>query len=51
MVEPIWIAAVTAQVIHDDQIATHGGAYGLRDEGLLMKPQICIDWQQTMAMG
>jgi death-on-curing protein len=36
MVEPIWITAVMAQVIHDDQIATHGGAYGLRDEGLLM---------------
>lgn len=23
------------QVIHDDQVATHGGAYGLRDKGLL----------------
>lgn len=36
MAEPIWITAVMAQVIHDDQIATHGGAHGLRDEGLLM---------------
>lgn len=24
-----------ANAIHDDQIAVHGGAYGLRDEGLL----------------
>ncbi|MGB7248027.1 MAG: type II toxin-antitoxin system death-on-curing family toxin [Phormidesmis sp.] len=35
MAEPIWITLVMAQVIHDDQIASHGGAYGLRDEGLL----------------
>lgn len=36
MAEPIWITAAVVQVIHDDQIAAHGGAYGLRDEGLLM---------------
>lgn len=35
MAEPIWITAEMVQVIHDDQVATHGGAYGLRDEGLL----------------
>ena len=35
MAEPLWITLVMAQVIHDDQIASHGGAYGLRDEGLL----------------
>ena len=35
MAEPIWITAAIVQVIHDDQISTHGGAYGLRDEGLL----------------
>ena len=35
MVEPIWITEAMVQVIHADQIATHGGAYGLRDEGLL----------------
>lgn len=35
MAEPIWITSAMAQVIHDDQIASHGGAYGLRDEGLL----------------
>ncbi|KST68633.1 type II toxin-antitoxin system death-on-curing family toxin [Mastigocoleus testarum] len=35
MAEPIWITTVMVQMIHDDQVATHGGAYGLRDEGLL----------------
>jgi len=35
MAEPIWITAAMVQVIHDDQVATHGGVYGLRDEGLL----------------
>ena len=35
MVEPIWITPTMVQVIHNDQVATHGGAYGLRDEGLL----------------
>lgn len=35
MAEPIWITEAMAQVIHADQIATHGGAYGLRDEGML----------------
>lgn len=36
MADPIWITAVMVQMIHTDQIATHGGAYGLRDEGLLV---------------
>ena len=35
MAEPIWITAAMVQMIHDDQVATHGGAYGLRDEALL----------------
>ena len=35
MADPIWITEEMVQVIHDDQIATHGGAYGLRDAGLL----------------
>lgn len=35
MADPIWITAAMVQVIHADQIVTHGGAYGLRDEGLL----------------
>jgi death on curing protein len=35
MADPIWINATAAQFIHDDQIATHGGAYGLLNEGML----------------
>lgn len=35
MVEPTWITIAVAQAIHQDQMATHGGSYGLRDEGLL----------------
>jgi len=35
MADPIWITEEMVQVMHDDQIATHGGAYGLRDAGLL----------------
>jgi death-on-curing protein len=32
---PIWISKAAALAIHDEQIAEHGGALGLRDEGLL----------------
>ena len=35
MAEPLWLISVILQVIHDDQIASHGGVYGVRDEGLL----------------
>ena len=35
MSEPIWVPAQAVQIIHDRQIARHGGASGLRDEGLL----------------
>ena len=35
MDEPIWMTEAMVQVIHADQIATHGGAHGVRDEGLL----------------
>ena len=35
MDEPIWITEAMVQVIHADQIAIHGGAHGVRDEGLL----------------
>ncbi len=35
MADPIWINATAAQFIHDDQIATHGGAYGLLNAGML----------------
>ena len=35
MSEPIWVPARAVNIIHDRQIARHGGAAGLRDEGLL----------------
>ena len=35
MSEPIWVPNRAVFIIHDRQIARHGGASGLRDEGLL----------------
>ena len=35
MTGPIWVPARAVYIIHDRQIARHGGASGLRDEGLL----------------
>lgn len=35
MTEPEWIGAELALAIHEEQIAEHGGAEGLRDRGLL----------------
>jgi death on curing protein len=35
MAEPVWINATMAQFIHDDQIASHGGAYGVLNAGML----------------
>ena len=32
---PIWVPNQAVYIIHDRQIARHGGASGLRDEGLL----------------
>ena len=34
MSKPIWVPARAVHIIHDRQIARHGGASGLRDEGL-----------------
>jgi death on curing protein len=31
----VWIDVTMAQFIHDDQIAAHGGSYGILNEGLL----------------
>jgi death on curing protein len=31
-----WISAQLARVIHDDQIAQHGGSSGIRDENLFL---------------
>ena len=35
MSEPIWVPNRAVYIVHDRQIARHGGAPGLRDEGLL----------------
>lgn len=35
MSELIWVPTRAVHIIHDRQIARHGGASGLRDEGLL----------------
>ena len=35
MRQPIWVPEEAVHIIHDRQIARHGGASGLRDEGLL----------------
>ena len=35
MNEPLWVPVGAVRIIHDRQIARHGGASGLRDEGLL----------------
>ncbi|MEP5759419.1 MAG: type II toxin-antitoxin system death-on-curing family toxin [Litoreibacter sp.] len=35
MTEPIWVPLMAVYVIHDRQIARHGGASGIRDIGLL----------------
>jgi death on curing protein len=35
MSEPIWLTRQMVVAIHDEQLAIHGGASGLRDEGML----------------
>ena len=35
MTEPNWVPLSVVRVIHDRQIARHGGAAGLRDAGLI----------------
>jgi death-on-curing protein len=34
-VEPVWVSRAVVLALHDEQLAEHGGAPGLRDEGLL----------------
>jgi len=33
--EPFWLTRQMIVAIHDEQLAIHGGASGLRDEGML----------------
>ena len=35
MTEPFWLTRQIIVAIHDEQLAIHGGASGLRDEGML----------------
>ena len=35
MSEPFWLTREIIVAIHDEQLAIHGGASGLRDEGML----------------
>jgi death-on-curing protein len=35
MNEPIWLELQAVQVLHDEQLAEHGGSPGVRDAGLL----------------
>ena len=35
MTEPIWLDVEAVQVLHDEQLAEHGGSAGVRDLGLL----------------
>ncbi|CAM5329601.1 hypothetical protein AFEL58S_00906 [Afipia felis] len=35
MTEPLWLTRQIVEAIHDEQLAIHGGAGGLRDEGML----------------
>lgn len=34
MSEPVWVRRDVLELLHDESIAAHGGAPGLRDEGL-----------------
>jgi len=35
MKEPVWIDAIEAVIMHDRELAMHGGSTGVRDSGLL----------------
>jgi death on curing protein len=38
MSEPFWLTRQIIVAIHDEQLTIHGGASGLRDEGMLESP-------------
>ncbi len=46
MTEPFWLSRQAIEIIHDEQLAEHGGAGGIRDAGLLesalTRPRITI---------
>ena len=41
MTEPLWLTRQIVEAIHDEQLAIHGGAGGLRDEGMLESALEC----------
>ena len=49
MKEPIWLVRAALEILHDLSIAEHGGATGLRDEGLfesaLARPQNLLAYE------
>ncbi len=49
MSEPIWVNRQALELLHSESIAEHGGADGLRDEGLfesaLARPQNLLAYQ------
>jgi death-on-curing protein len=51
MSDPIWVPLPAVYVIHDRQIARHGGASGLRDKTLLeaavVRPENKFSYQQA----
>ncbi len=51
MSDPIWVPLAAVYVIHDRQIARHGGASGLRDKTLLeaavVKPENKLSYEQA----
>ena len=50
---PLWVPGQAVQIIHDRQIARHGGVPGLRDTGLLQNAlqlqRIVNNWQYERA--
>ena len=60
MSRPIWLPAALLLEVHEKQIAIHGGASGIRDEGLfesaINRPlnayaygeRICANWPRSM---
>lgn len=35
MIEPLWVHEALVMALHDDQISSFGGSYGIRDQNLL----------------
>ena len=52
MTEPVWLLRATLEILHDLSIAEHGGAAGLRDEGLfesaLGRPQNLFAYEDNI---